>query len=346
VAESDQQHQTPTLDAVYEHLADEIAGWADTLGTDTTYTDPVLEESGSNDWAASLQKSCDWALRTAESLLAVRGWSSQAEDLTRRAKALFDAAEGYEQRLDAMEDQCRVRIEGITAQYSQAFGDDDPDAIQLGRLCQGTQRAWTLILDDHPPETPEQFAEAIDRALYEEQGAKGRAKAEMQRLAKELVEHLRLLARIETGSDTSSSTLPLAGEGDASLKATDPNKPTDEPFGAPEPDPYDSRAVRWLGKRLYLGSEGSQIRNLFMLLAAKPGVPHTLGEVQRAVDGMETCPDEQGKDEFDRSMKRIAKALSKLRKHLRENDLDDHVIIVKEGPRESPSYTLVSRFGN
>ncbi len=45
-------------------------------------------------------------------------------------------------------------------------------------------------------------------------------------------------------------------------------------------------------------------------------------------------------------MNRIAKALSKLRKHLRENGLDDHVVIIKEGPRDEPSYTLISRFGH
>ena len=126
--------------------------------------------------------------------------------------------------------------------------------------------------------------------------------------------------------------------------------PTDdmneEQFGGPEEDPYDRRVVRWVGKRLYLGPTGAQVRELFTLLARKPGVPHSLGEVQRAVDGMETYRDEHGEDAFRKSMNRIAKALSKLRSHLRENGLDDHVVILKEGPRDEPSYTLISRFGN
>ena len=126
--------------------------------------------------------------------------------------------------------------------------------------------------------------------------------------------------------------------------------PTDdvneEQLGGPEEDPYDHRVVRWVGKRLYLGPKGAQVRELFMLLARKPGVPHALGEVQRAVDGMETYRDEHGEDAFRKSMNRIAKALSKLRSHLRENGLDDHVVILKEGPRDEPSYTLISRFGN
>lgn len=117
-------------------------------------------------------------------------------------------------------------------------------------------------------------------------------------------------------------------------------------FGGPQEDPFDPRVVRWFGKRLYLGPKGSQTRELFMLLARKPGVSYTLGEVQRAVDSMETYRDDHGEDAFRKSMNRIAKALSKLRKQLRENNLDDHVVILKEGPREEPSYTLIARFGN
>jgi hypothetical protein len=60
---------------------------------------------------------------------------------------------------------------------------------------------------------------------------------------------------------------------------------------------------------------------------------------------METYRDEQGDVAFRKAMNRIAKALSKLRKHLRENDLDDHFVILKEGPAEDPSYTMMARFG-
>ena len=120
----------------------------------------------------------------------------------------------------------------------------------------------------------------------------------------------------------------------------------EEQFGGPQDDPFNPRVVRWVGKRLYLGPEGSQVRELFTLLAKKPGVPHSLFEVQLAVEGMTTMRDTHGEDAFRKSMNRIAKALSKLRKHLQENDLDDHVVILKEGPRDEPSYTLISRFGN
>jgi hypothetical protein len=115
-------------------------------------------------------------------------------------------------------------------------------------------------------------------------------------------------------------------------------------FGLPVEDPYDSRVVNWLGKRLYLGRD-TQVSRLFWLLVRRPGVPYDLGDVQQAVDGVRMDLGEAGSDELRKTMSRIAKALSKLRKHLRENNLDDHVLIVKEGPSDCPSYTMVSRFG-
>ncbi|MBN1341749.1 MAG: hypothetical protein JXQ73_03670 [Phycisphaerae bacterium] len=121
--------------------------------------------------------------------------------------------------------------------------------------------------------------------------------------------------------------------------------PDDElQFGLPAEDPYDSRVVNWLGKRLYLGRD-TQVSRLFWLLARRPGVPHDLGDVQQAVDGVWMDLGEAGDAEFRKTMNRIAKALSKLRMHLRENNLDDHVLIVKEGPSDGPSYTMISRFG-
>jgi len=338
----------PQLDAVLETLADEVEGWAAHLGVVVEYTDPVIGESDRHEWAAGLRKQVDWAVRTAGTLLAARGKKELAEDLRRRVEELCTAAEGYEQRLEALEDQRRVHIEGIVARYRQAFGDEDPETVRLMRLCQGIQRVWTFGFDDNELETPDDFAEAIDRVLFEEDGAKRKARAEMKRQASELAEHLRLLAGMESVPPASATPDDdQKGAGQAPTDTPDDVANTDdEQFGGPQEDPYDPRVVRWVGKRLYLGPEGSQIRELFMLLAKKPGVPHTLGEVQRVVDGMETSRDEQGEEAFRKSMNRIAKALSKLRKHLRENDLDDHVVIIKEGPRDCPSYTLMARFGN
>lgn len=116
-----------------------------------------------------------------------------------------------------------------------------------------------------------------------------------------------------------------------------------EHYGGPEEDPYDSRVASWFGKRVYLGRD-TQVSRLFWLLAKRLGVPHDLGQVQRAVDGMETNPDDQGEQQFLKSMNRVRKAVSKLRDRLREHELDTHVMIVKEGPNERPSYTMIRRF--
>lgn len=338
----------PQLDAVLESLAAEIEGWAAHLGVTVEYADPVLGEGGRHEWAAGLRKQVEWAVRTAGTLLAARGKANLAEDLKRRAEELCAAAEGYEQRLEALEDQRRVHVEGIVARYRQGFGDEDPEALRLMGLCQGCDRVWTLEIEDQTPETPEQFAEAIDRAWFEEDGVKRRAQAEMQRRAGDLAEHVRLLAGLEAGQAGGIADAAEQGQTPQTAPASqrEDAQAEDEQFGGPQEDPFDPRVVRWIGKRLYLGPEGSQVRELFMLLARKPGVPHSLFEVQLAVDGTTTMRDTHGEDDFRKSMNRIAKALSKLRKHLRENELDDHVVIIKEGPRDEPSYTLISRFGN
>jgi hypothetical protein len=117
-----------------------------------------------------------------------------------------------------------------------------------------------------------------------------------------------------------------------------------EQFGKPQVDPYDNRVVNWFGKRIYLGHD-TQISRLFWLLAESPGVPQHLSQVQRAVDGMETDRDAQGEDAFGKAMNRVRKAISKLRDRLREHELDDHVMIVKDGPADWPSYTMLARFG-
>ncbi len=197
-ADEKQKNFVPQLDAVLEALADEIDGWAQGLGIELTYTDPVLDEQGENEWAAArLRKATDWAMRTAVSLLTARGRTDLLADVQRRVDEVVAAADGYEQRLEAMEDQRRVHVEGFVARYRKMHGDEDPDAIRLMRLCQGIKRVWTFGFDANEMETPEDFAEAIDRAWLEDDGAKRKAQAEMQRRARELAEHLRLLSGTE-----------------------------------------------------------------------------------------------------------------------------------------------------
>jgi len=203
-----QDQSTVQLYEVYKTLAGAIEGWASRLGIHTTYSDPVLEEWGSNDWADELRRECDRAMRTAASLLTAHGRFEHADNLKRRMDELFEAADAYEQRLDALEDQCRVHIEGVEARYRQMFGDDDPESHRLWQLSQGRQRIWTLDIEGGGPQTPEQFAEAIDRAWFDEHGAKLKARAGVHRLARELAEHLRLLAQFAADASRKATAVP------------------------------------------------------------------------------------------------------------------------------------------
>ncbi|MBD3291351.1 MAG: hypothetical protein GF393_00395 [Armatimonadia bacterium] len=119
-------------------------------------------------------------------------------------------------------------------------------------------------------------------------------------------------------------------------------EPAAPDLGGPEPDPYDDRKVVWFGKRVFLGGD-TQIRRLFWLLARPVGSAHRQGEVQRAVDGMETDRADDP-EEAKRADQRVRKAVSKLRDRLREAQLDTHVLIVRGGPQDAPEYSMVLRF--
>ena len=106
-------------------------------------------------------------------------------------------------------------------------------------------------------------------------------------------------------------------------------------------DEHDPRIAWCVGKRIYLGDD-TQISRLFWLLASRVGRARTFGEVQRAIDRFET--DREDKDKFEDAMKRLRKAISKLRRALHENKADDDLLIVRGGSAASPEYTIVLRF--
>lgn len=113
--------------------------------------------------------------------------------------------------------------------------------------------------------------------------------------------------------------------------------------GGPTEDPHDNRVAWWVGKRIYLGND-TEVSRLFWLLAKPVGRAANLAQVQRAIDGMET--DRDGRpDDVRKAAQRVRKVISKLRAALREAGLDDHVLIVKDGPRADPQYSMVWRFG-
>lgn len=331
----------PELAALHEDLACELRAWADSLGTEAEHSDPVLEERGSNDWGGQLRKGThDW-LKATRSLLTAHGRADVANDLRDRFDSMYQLADAYQQALESLEDEARVHVQALVSRFREKFGPDRE--AELWGHCKGIQRVWTFWLDGNPLETVEQFAEAVDECHRREDGSKRRRLAEVKREAVDLAEHIELLAKVGAGgTEPRQSDTDEMKEGDSPAPGGEAADETE--FGAPQVDPYDKRVVNWVGKRLYLGHD-TQVSRLFWLLAKPIGVARNLGEVQRAVDQMETDRDERGEAEFQLAMNRLAKAISKLRKQLREHDLDDHVLIVKGGERDWPNYTMVARFG-
>jgi hypothetical protein len=90
-----------------------------------------------------------------------------------------------------------------------------------------------------------------------------------------LAEHLRLLAGIEAGQPAVATVGGGQEQTPSPVLAARPNLAggDDLQLGAPQQDPYDARVVQWVGKRLYLGPEGSQIRELSCCWLRGPACP-------------------------------------------------------------------------
>ena len=185
----------PDVAAFLEQLAEELTGWVDHLGIEAHYYDSRIEEGGSNDWGRALRDSIERKLvNPVLSSLVARGRADLANDLRSRFDALFADAQGYQDRLEALEDQRRVHVEGLTARHRQAFPEDE-HAARLWGLCRGPDRTFTLWGEDgNPLETPEQYALAIDEAMRDELWGKQKARSEIQRRATDLAEHLKIIA--------------------------------------------------------------------------------------------------------------------------------------------------------
>lgn len=109
-------------------------------------------------------------------------------------------------------------------------------------------------------------------------------------------------------------------------------------------DEHDPTIAWCMGKRIYLGND-TQVSRLFWLLASPIGRARSLGEVQRAVDDMETTRDMDGTgEEYRKAGQRIRKVISKLRAEFRKAEVDDHLLIVRGGDADSPEYSMVLRF--
>jgi len=188
--------------AFLDQLAEELTGWADHLGTEAHYYNSRIEEGGSNEWGHVLRDEIERKLLDPVlSALVTCGRADLAGDLGSRFDAFFADAQGYQDRLEALEDQRRVHVEGLTTRYRQAFPEDE-HATRLWELCRGPERTFALWGEDgNALDTPEQFAEAIDKAMRDELWGKQRVRAEVQWLAKDLAEHVSIIAAsLESGA--------------------------------------------------------------------------------------------------------------------------------------------------
>ncbi len=125
------------------------------------------------------------------------------------------------------------------------------------------------------------------------------------------------------------------------MEPSSPTEDEDEDSSGPKPHPLYTHSAVCMGKPIYLGDD-TQVSRLFWLLAKPLGVAKSFSEVQCAVDGVEIVyrkPDDKKK-----ARQRVRKAVSKLRAALREDGLDDHLVITGPGSREMPEYAMVRRF--
>ncbi|MBN2584565.1 MAG: hypothetical protein JXL80_15995 [Planctomycetes bacterium] len=196
---NDSPNKKPQLSAanlvdLYGDLSGLIRQWADSLGPEAEYDDQRHEERGSNDWGGALRRSTEDSLKTTLSLLTAVGRADLAKDLRQRFDELYALGHGYQERLEALEDQRRVHVDALSARYRDQFGEGSAAYAELWATCRGPERIWTYWGDRNPLETVEQYAEAIDKAFWGEQGGKLKARAQVRQAATDLAEHLDVLA--------------------------------------------------------------------------------------------------------------------------------------------------------
>ena len=269
-----------------------------------------------------------------------------------RALAKAGAAEGiirntctYADADEPCTEYFLVRGDYPSAMPSRPFLATEPheSALVRARLTT-TGFRWAEYLASEESQAPEKMRGAVLHLLWDAQTQAG----SVQRVPPPVSVNMAPVPAGASGScgrdaDREEDSQPKSSADDHD-RGEESNDTDEMEFGLPEEDRYDRKVVNWLGKRLYLGYD-TQVSRLFWLLAKKPGVPRTLADVQQAVDGMETDRDEQGEEAFRKAMQRARKVISKLRDRLREYELDTHVMIIKEGPNDWPSYTMISRFG-
>jgi hypothetical protein len=147
-----------------------------------------------------------------------------------------------------------------------------------------------------------------------------------------------------TGAGQPPTAAQIAKPHEEITPKTSEDSPGDQSadYGGPQPDPADSRKVLWAGKSIYLGHETVASR-LFWLLARHVGSIHGLANVQRAINGF-TALEGTDADEIRKANQRVRKAVSEVRRALRNARMNRHVTIVREGSQKSPTYSMIWRY--
>lgn len=224
------------------------------------------------------------------------------------------------------------------------------------------EQGGSLQLEDLRAEKERAFAELADQIQESLQAAKADLAArgfDPPGSEWEDWEHLARIIDKESGTltlreiyqwaiawaDREKVRLRLAKAESLPLKREQPRRgdSTTEDDAGVRRDSHDDRLAWCMGRRIYVGND-TQISRLFWLLASPVGRACSLGEVQRAVDGMETNADMGVSDaELRKAGQRVRKVIAKLRQALREGEADAHLLIVRGGSAKNPEYTMVFR---
>lgn len=196
--------QEPSL--LIHELQAKLITWAETLTTD------IIVETGPDDMGPPehdwhLHNAVDDMFRNLLSILEVTRGPEQAEALRRRVDRLFDESATYDTLPAKFSEEGNIKTEKIVDEYKSKFGDT---AI-LYEKCQGPGRVFRLRWGrpgGRKRTTVEDYAEEIDRLLWEETRDKNKARCEMQKVARDLAEHLSVVEAYSGYAITSKIATP------------------------------------------------------------------------------------------------------------------------------------------
>jgi hypothetical protein len=210
----------PDLPSLLYQLQESLSEWAAGLGMNSTYSDPVREESGFNDFAHGLRRSTEENLRLAISILEVTKGVEAGRALEDRFRGLYAKADAYDKLLEELEEQSKTKIRQLEADFTAKFGD----VTMLWRAYRGPDRAFTISIDEWQNKEPrlqsvEDYAQAGDRAIGNERYEKRRAHYDMQKAATDLAEHLAVVESFAAVAKPKAESQPMAQSETSAVEA-------------------------------------------------------------------------------------------------------------------------------